>query len=225
MWQEWFGHHFMNIHICFNFQERCPFWALLKSFRKQKQRLCAQPEEDRALCIHHLYTLSQGFWAICGPGCFPLLPDLNSPASGAVDNLACAWSYEVRRKPELPAGSEQFLARDPPTSSVVLLQEVHSCFPWHHFRDTNWVGVVSWCHWQAHLQSIPVLIEHPEGCVFLHVLQTDFFILNPHNMNDQKMTQTPSAGLCLLFVILKFLAGILLLDPTLKNALVPTVSS
>lgn len=116
MWQEWFGHHFMSIHICFNFQERCPCWVLLKSFRKQKQRLCAQPEEDRALCIHHLYTLSQGFWAICGPGCFPLLPDVNSPASGAVDNLACAWSYEVRRKPELPAGSEQFLARDPPTS-------------------------------------------------------------------------------------------------------------
>lgn len=140
MWQEWFGHHFMSIHICFNFQEWCPCWALLKSFRKQKQRLCAQPEEDRALCIHHLYTLSQGFWAICGPGCFPLLPDLNSPASGAVDNLACAWSYEVRRKPELPAGSEQFLARDSPTSSVVLLQEVHSCFPWHHFRDTNWSG-------------------------------------------------------------------------------------
>lgn len=39
------------------------------------------------------------------------------------------------------------------------------------------------------------------------------------------MTQTPSAGLCLLFVILKFLAEILLLDPALKNALVPTVSS
>ena len=57
-------------------------------------------------------------------------------------------------------------------------------------------GVMSWWPSQTRLQGSPVfLIAHPEigagnsRCISLVVLETDFLILNPHNMSDKKKHQ------------------------------------